>query len=75
MKKKSEKELIQAIGKRVAKLRLKKNISQADLCYEAEIDLSTLSRLERGNLNFTIKTLIRIAKVLQVELDEFFIQE
>ena len=43
-----------------------------DLAYEAEIDLSTLSRLERGVLNFTLETLVSLSKVLNVEIKDIF---
>ena len=47
-----------------------KGLSQSQLANDAEIDLSTLSRMERGQLNFTIDTVIKIAKVLDVAPSE-----
>lgn len=54
------------IGEKIARIRKAKSYTQAQLSYDADIDLSTLSRLERGNLNFTIDTIIKIAEVLEV---------
>lgn len=47
-------------------------MSQADLSYEAEIDLSTLSRLERGILNVGFLTLYKVAKALKVPVRDLF---
>lgn len=55
------------IGEKIAEVRKPRGYSQAQLSYDAEIDLSTLSRLERGKLNFTIDTILKIADVLKVD--------
>jgi transcriptional regulator with XRE-family HTH domain len=67
-----QKDIAKKLGKRIAGLRKIKKFSQADLSYEAEIDLSTLSRLERGILNVTLETLVSIAKVLKVDIKDLF---
>lgn len=60
--------LIKAIGKRIKELRKEKGLSQEDLSYEADIPLSQIGRIERGETNPTISTLYVIAKALGVEL-------
>ncbi|MGZ6412654.1 MAG: helix-turn-helix domain-containing protein [Bacteroidia bacterium] len=72
MKSTSQKDIAKKLGKKVAELRKDKNLSQADLCYEAEIDVSTLSRLERGQLNVTLSILQAISKTLSVEMKDLF---
>lgn len=72
MKYPSQKQVVTDLGKKVVKLRKQFGLSQADLAYEANIDLSSLSRLERGNVNVTLETLYKIAKVLNVEIGELF---
>lgn len=72
MKYPTEKETLKNLGKRIALLRKERNISQSDLCYEIDIDLSTLSRLERGILNVTHNTLFKIAKYFKIEMKELF---
>lgn len=67
-----QKEVAKKLAEKVAALRKKKNLSQADLCYEADIDISTLSRLERGKLNVTFSTLYSISKVLEVEMKDLY---
>lgn len=72
MKYPSEKSIKLLIGQNVKKYRLEKGFSQAVLCYQTDIDISTLSRLERGGLNVTIQTLYKIGAHLDVPLEEFF---
>lgn len=47
-------------------------MSQSDLSYEADIDLSTLSRLERGVLNVTLSVLCKISDALKVDIKTLF---
>jgi transcriptional regulator with XRE-family HTH domain len=72
MKQLSQKETSQRLGRRIVALREKNKLSQTDLCYEAEVDLSTLSRLERGKLNVTLATLCKISSVLKVNVKDLF---
>jgi transcriptional regulator with XRE-family HTH domain len=64
-----DKELKQ-IGKNIQKLRLKNNLTQVELAYASEIEENTLNRIEKGKTNPTAKTLLRIAKALNVSLAE-----
>lgn len=73
MKYPTEKEILKNLGRRIVLLRKERNISQADLCYEIDIDLSTLSRLERGVLNVTHNTLYKIAKHFKIEMKDLFV--
>ncbi len=66
----SDKDALKQLAKRVVVLRDEYNMSQADLAYEAEIDLSTLSRLERGILNVTYTTLYKIAKAFKIPIKD-----
>jgi hypothetical protein len=68
----TEKEVQKNLGKRIVALRKEKGISQSDLCYSIDIDLSTLSRLERGILNVTFTTLYKIAKYFDVGINDLF---
>lgn len=72
MKYPSEKEKLKQLGLKIKSLRLKNGYSQTALCYESEIDISTLSRLEGGKLNPSFKTLYKIAQVLEVDIKDFF---
>ena len=59
------------IGKNIKKIRQEKGISQDRLSKLADLSLNTVVRLESGvNKNPTIETLTRIAKALNVGVDD-----
>lgn len=62
------KELVKALGDRIQKLRKKQGLSQLDLANEADIPLSQIGRIERGENNPTISSLYVIATALKVDL-------
>ena len=63
---------MKALGKRIKDLRKVQGISQEDLSYEADIPLSQVGRIERGEINPTISTIATIASALRVDLKEVF---
>jgi transcriptional regulator with XRE-family HTH domain len=60
------------IGKRVKAARKMKQITQEELAELTGISLSTISRLETGSKMTSIKTLLEIAKELQINVQYFF---
>jgi transcriptional regulator with XRE-family HTH domain len=56
------------IGSRIRKKRISKGWTMMDLAFEAEIDYRQLGRIERGENNFTIKSLLRITDALGCQL-------
>jgi transcriptional regulator with XRE-family HTH domain len=54
------------IGQRLARLRLARNVTQADLAEKAGIGVRTLRRLEAGDPS-TLDTFLRVAAVLDLE--------
>ncbi len=61
-----------AIGERIAQLRKAKNLSQQKFSYEAEIERSYLTHVEKGRKNISIETLTKLTNALGVSLKEFF---
>jgi transcriptional regulator with XRE-family HTH domain len=61
---------MKALGKRIKDLRKEKGLSQEDLSNEADIPLSQVGRIERGEVNATISTLHAISVALGVYLKE-----
>ena len=55
-------ELLFKIGQSVRYLRQKEGISQEELAFRANLNLNSISTLERGLNNVKIKTLYSIAK-------------
>lgn len=54
------------IGQRLARLRLARNVTQADLAEKAGIGVRTLRRLESGDPS-TLDTFLRVATALDLE--------
>ena len=63
-------ELLFKIGQSVRYLRNKKGISQAELAFRANLNMNSISTLERGINNVKIKTLYNIASALDVNIEE-----
>tara|TARA_B100000767_G_scaffold93735_1_gene90169 strand:- start:535 stop:777 length:243 start_codon:yes stop_codon:yes gene_type:complete len=65
-------EFLGELGIRIKTLRKEKKLSQQKLGVEALIEKSTIQRIERGLMNCTVKTLLKIANALDVEYIELF---
>jgi transcriptional regulator with XRE-family HTH domain len=61
---------IRQIGENVKRRRQELDVSQRDVAVLAGIDVSTLSRLERGVENPTLQTMLSLAVTLECELPE-----
>ncbi len=62
-----------SVGKKIKELRLERGFSQLDLVgkMDGNIDVTNISRIEKGRTNPTIYTLFRIAWALEVHPKEF----
>ena len=69
-KKENELSLLWQLGKRIAFLRKQRGLTQLALSIESGLALSFVSDLERGKRNPSIETLWKIAKALDVSLEE-----
>ena len=66
-------EILRKFGKRVQELRLKKGItSQMDLAYKAKLDRTYIGGVERGERNIALVNIEKIAKALEISLDDLF---
>ncbi len=63
---------LEYLGKRIAKIRRAKKISQIDLSLDVGIDRAYLSEIENGRTNTTINILYALADALEVDITEFF---
>ncbi|MGC4035230.1 MAG: helix-turn-helix transcriptional regulator [Chitinophagaceae bacterium] len=63
---------MKALGKRIKELRKVQGLSQEGLAYEADIPLSQVGRIERGEINPTVSTIAAMASALKIELREVF---
>ena len=61
--------------KNLAKIRKDKEWSQEKLAHEAEISYNTLIKIERNGIkNPKIETVIKLAKALEVSIDELLLR-
>lgn len=63
---------MKALGKRIKELRKMQGFSQEGLSYEADIPLSQVGRIERGEINPTVSTIAAISTALKVEIKDIF---
>ncbi|SKC87821.1 helix-turn-helix domain-containing protein [Maledivibacter halophilus] len=57
------------LGKRIREERLRLGLTQEDLAEYSNISLTYMGRVERGERNMTVKTLVNIANALGVTID------
>jgi transcriptional regulator with XRE-family HTH domain len=65
-------DLLVRIGRRIKSIRLLKNMTQNDLAIECEFEKASLSRIEAGKTNITIRTLYKISAALDIPIAELF---
>jgi len=63
---------IKAFGVNLRKIRKEKKMSQEDLAFTADLSLSQIGRIERGEINATISTIYVIAKTLNIHPKELY---
>lgn len=59
-----------ALGKAIRELRIQRNLSQEQLSLLADVDVSYVGRVERGDNNVAILTLLKLTDALGVSLSE-----
>lgn len=65
-------EVIKKFGENLKSIRSSRKISQENLAYAADIPISQIGRIERGEINTTISTISALAKALEIPLSELF---
>ena len=63
---------IKKFGKNLRNLRKQKNITQEKLAFSIGIEISQISRIERGIVNTSISTAKAISTALNIEMKELF---
>ncbi len=64
-----------ALGQRLKKLRVSKNITTTDLASMVGLSQAQISRLENGKQGFRSRTLMRLCEVLGVTPSHFYADE
>lgn len=60
-------------GGKLRQHRLAKGFTQEQLANELGVEISQISRIERGVINTSITTLYAISKTLKIEVSELFV--
>ncbi|TMU55553.1 helix-turn-helix domain-containing protein [Flagellimonas algicola] len=66
-----EKEFLKTLGERIRKIRKSQNLTQQDLGFQAQVHDNLVGRVERGEMGTNVLNLYKLAKVLNVDLNEF----
>lgn len=59
-------------GKNLQRIRIAKKLTQAQLATDSNMEISQISRIERGVLNTSIGSAYSISKALEITMDELF---
>lgn len=65
-------DLTKAVGENIRKLRQAAGLTQVDLAFDAEVERSRISKLERGHVNPSLLTLAVICNCLGTTLPALF---
>ncbi len=68
-------EILVKFGQRVRELRLKQNISQEKLAEKANVHRTYIGMIERAEKNITLINIEKIAKALEVNIYDLFIDD
>jgi transcriptional regulator with XRE-family HTH domain len=58
------------LGQNMKRIRIEKQMSQGDICRKLDVDRAYISNVESGNKNPTLSTITKLAKALEVSVDE-----
>lgn len=62
--------IYEKVGENIRKLRIREGLSQQQLAEKAKLDLTSVSEIESGLRNPSLKTLYKISLALKVSLKE-----
>lgn len=62
--------VLKRLGGRIRELRIERKLSQEKLAFEAGLDRTYVSGVERGERNVSLVNLTKLAKALKVSLQE-----
>ena len=58
------------LGQNIKRIRVRRKMSQGDICRKLDMDRSYMSAIENGKKNITIQQLERLAQALGVSVDK-----
>lgn len=63
---------LKQLGQNLRDNRKKKGLTMEDLAHEAEIEYRQLGRIERGEVNTSVISLLRLCEALKIEMKDLF---
>lgn len=63
---------LKAFGEHFRMIRLRLKLTQKNLAFESEVEVSQISRLENGKINPTVTSLLTYAKAMNISASELF---
>lgn len=66
-------ETLKTFGKQLQKVRLEKGLSLQEMSRKSTISIVRLRRMENGEINIRLDTMRLLAKALEVELSDLFV--
>ncbi|MBA3900753.1 MAG: helix-turn-helix transcriptional regulator [Bacteroidetes bacterium] len=67
-----EQDFLRKVGENIKQIRKNKGLSQVDLAFLCEMEKTYLNPIEKGKINPTALTYLKIAKALEVDVKMFF---
>lgn len=64
--------ILRNIGDKIREIRLQKKLTQKELAFILDIEISQITRIETGKINTSILNLIKISKALEIDIKELF---
>jgi transcriptional regulator with XRE-family HTH domain len=69
---KKDKDILILLGNNIRKARIKYNLTQAQLAFEANLTREFINKVETGKYNISVKKLSLIAECLGIKLKDLF---
>ena len=63
-------QISKTLGKNIKRVRLRRKMSQGDICRAINMDRSYMSAIEGGKVNVTIAIVEKLARALDVSVDD-----
>ena len=63
-------QISKTLGQNIKRIRLRRKMSQGDICRTIKMDRSYMSAIEGGKINVTIAIVEKLARALDVSVDE-----
>ncbi len=64
---------LKKFGFNLRKIRKEHHLTMMDLAFQSDIDYRQIGRIERGEINTTLLSILRISEVLQIDIKLLFI--